>query len=65
MKQVLNITQSLSFMVLCLSTILILGWEVPTHEEQMGIYQKGGEVLIYSWVISVVLFVSTILINKK
>lgn len=65
MKQVLNITQSLSFMVLCLSTILILGWEVPTHEEQMGIYQKGGEVLIYSWVISVVLFVSTIIINKK
>ena len=65
MKQVLNITQSLSFMVLCLSTILILGWEVPTHEEQMGIYQKGGEVLIYSWVVSVVLFVSTILINKK
>jgi len=65
MKQVLNITQSLSFMVLCLSTILILGWEVPTHEEQMGIYQKGGEILIYSWVISVVLFVSTILINKK
>lgn len=65
MKQVLNITQSLSFMVLCLSTILILGWEIPTHEEQMGIYQKGGEVLIYSWVISVVLFVSTIIINKK
>ena len=65
MKQVLNITQSLSFIVLCLSTILILGWEMPTHEEQMGIYQKGGEILIYSWVISVVLFVSTILINKK
>lgn len=65
MKQVLNITQSLSFMVLCLSTILILGCEMPTHEEQMGIYQKVGEVLIYSWVISVVLFVSTILINKK